>query len=175
MPTLARSHCKVWVVRLMVLWGCLFLGGGVLTTGAVAQQPAPAQAPPGPPPIQFQDPIPSDQLAFLSGFAGQSAKELEKDKRFRSLAKLVIPRTEYHYGRDMSLSYAVDDVLGGSKLPVEIREGRYLIVAGRQGPYLRGRGFLWFDLKEGIALGGFYFEPTNGEPTPTLTLFSKQL
>lgn len=44
-----------------------------------------------------------------------------------------------------------------------------------QGPCLRGRGFLWFDLDEGIVLGGFYFTPTNGEPTPTLTVFSRQL
>jgi uncharacterized protein YecT (DUF1311 family) len=41
--------------------------------------------------------------------------------------------------------------------------------------YLAGRGFLWIDLQDGIVLGGFYFHPTNGEPTPTLTVFSKQV
>ncbi len=75
----------------------------------------------------------------------------------------------------MSLSDALDVVLNGSPLPVNVRDGRYATVMGMQGPYLRGRGFLWFDLQEGIALGGFYFTPTNGEPTPTLTVFSRQL
>jgi uncharacterized protein YecT (DUF1311 family) len=89
--------------------------------------------------------------------------------------KEAIPRTEYHYGRDMSLNEAVENALVGSRLPVEAREGRYVTVSGKQGPYLRGRGFLWFDLQAGIVLGGFYFEPTNGEPTPTLTIFSRQL
>jgi uncharacterized protein YecT (DUF1311 family) len=34
---------------------------------------------------------------------------------------------------------------------------------------------MWFDMKEGVALGGVYFHPTNGEPTPTLAVFSRQL
>lgn len=44
-----------------------------------------------------------------------------------------------------------------------------------KGPILAGRGFLWLDLHTGIALGGFYFHPTNGEPTPSVTVFSKQV
>jgi uncharacterized protein YecT (DUF1311 family) len=87
----------------------------------------------------------------------------------------MIPRTEYHYGRDMPLTDAMEDVLDGSPLPVNVHDGRYVTVMGMQGPYLRGRGFLWFDLNEGIGLGAFYFTPTNGEPTPTLTVFSRQL
>lgn len=138
--------------------------------------PSDAQTAPAPPqPVEFQNRIPSTQLAFLGGYAGHTTKELRKDKQFRALLKLTIPRTEYHYGRDMSLSDAVDVVLDGSPLPVNVREGRFVTVTGLQGPYLRGRGFLWFDLQEGVALGGFYFAPTNGEPTPTLTIFSRQL
>ena len=125
--------------------------------------------------VEFQNPIPPAQLAFLSGYAGHTTKELKKDKQFRALLKLTIPRTEYHYGQDMSLSEAVDEVLDGSPLPVNVRDGRFVTVTGLQGPYLRGRGFLWFDLQQGTALGGFYFTPTNGEPTPTLTIFSRQL
>jgi hypothetical protein len=30
-------------------------------------------------------------------------------------------------------------------------------------------------MREGIALGGVYFHPVNGEPTPTLAIFSRQL
>ena len=60
-------------------------------------------------------------------------------------------------------------------MPIDIREGRYVMVSSHSGPYLAGKGFLWFDMKEGIALGGVYFHPTNGEPTPTLAIFSRQL
>ncbi len=144
--------------------------------------PAAAQDNPGepgpdspPPPVAFQNPIPRDQLAALNEYAGQPAKAILKDKRFRGLMKLAVPRTEYHYGRDMPLSDALGDALDGSKAPIEVREGRYALVSGDNGPYLRGRGFLWFDLQEGTALGGFYFQPTNGEPTPTFTVFSRQL
>ena len=121
------------------------------------------------------NPIPPDQLAFLSAFAGRPSRELLRDKTFRKLMKAAIPGTTYHYGRDMSLEDAVDAVEDGSKLPVMLRDGRYLMVSGQQGQYLSGRGFLWFDLQEGIALGVFYFTPTNGEPTPTLTIYSKQI
>jgi hypothetical protein len=44
-----------------------------------------------------------------------------------------------------------------------------------RGPYLRGTGFVWVDTQDGIVLGGFYFHPTNGEPTPTLAAFSRPL
>ena len=122
----------------------------------------------------FQKTIPSDQLTFLNAFAGMTTNELVRDKQFRKLLRSVIPDCIFHYGRDMPLSDALDMVLKGSPLPVLVREGRYLTVSGRNGPYLGGRGFLWFDLQDGIALGGFYFHPTNGEPTPTVTIFSKQ-
>jgi len=138
-----------------------------------------AQTPQTPPPvpqyIQFQNLIPAGQLAFLNGYAGRPTKQLLKDKQFKAVMKLTIPRTEYHYGRDMPLSDAVDIVLSGSPEGVNIRDGRFAMVTGKQGPYLHGRGFLWFDLQEGVALGGFYFSPTNGEPSPTFTVFSKQL
>ena len=147
----------------------------ILPTAAVSQTqptaPPPAVAPQ---PVQFQNPIAAGQLAFLSGYAGRTTKELMKDKQFRALKKQIVPRTEYHYGRDMPLTDALEDALNGSPLPVNVRDGRYVTVMGMQGPYLRGRGILWFDL-QGIALGGFYFTPTNGEPTPTVTIFSRQL
>ena len=157
----------------------ILLSGCILPLAAQEQSaasPSPdAQAPRLPPPADFRNPIPSDQLAFLNDYAGHPAKEAMKDKRLSKLLKLVIPRTEYHYGRDMPLSEASDVVLGGSKLPVAVRDGRYVMISGRQGPYLSGMGFLWFDIQAGIALGGVYFHPVNGEPTPTLAIFSKQL
>ncbi len=75
----------------------------------------------------------------------------------------------------MSLPDALSMVFDGSHIPVELRDNRYLLAVGQQGPYLQGRGFLWIDIRTGIALGGFYFAPTNGEPTPALNLFSKHM
>ncbi len=122
--------------------------------------------------------IPSAQLAFLSGFAGQPTKVLMKDKQFRALMKEVIPRSFYHFGHNMFLTETMDMALEDSSLPVQVVDGRYVVVSGYSVfpyPRLRGRGFLWFDMQQGIALGVFYFQPSNGEPTPTLTVFSKQL
>jgi uncharacterized protein YecT (DUF1311 family) len=123
----------------------------------------------------FQKPIPSDQLAFLNQFAGTASKDLIRDKQFRKLMRSVIPDCMFHYGWDMPLLDALETVLKASPLPVQIRDGRYVLVSGRSGPYLAGRGFMWVDLQDGIALGGFYFHPTNGEPTPTVNIFSKQV
>lgn len=123
----------------------------------------------------FRQTIPPEQLAFLNNFAGVPTKDVIRDKQFRKLMRSVLLDCNFHYGRDMSPIDAFEIVLAGSPLPVQIRDRRYAIVSGRSGPYLRGRGFLWFDLQEGIALAGFYFRPTNGEPTPTVTVFSRQI
>ncbi len=123
----------------------------------------------------FEKPIPADQLTFLNPFAGTPVKTLVKDKQYRKLMDRLIPDCMFHYGRDMPLEGALDVVLRGSTDPVQIREGRYLLVSGHSGPYLAGRGFMWIDLQEGIGLGGFYFHPTNGEPTPAVNIFSKQV
>ena len=50
--------------------------------------------------------------------------------------KQAISSTEYHYGRDMSLSEAVQTVLDGSMQPVQVRDGRFVTVSGSNGPYL---------------------------------------
>ena len=123
----------------------------------------------------FQNPIPADQLGFLNKFDGAPADKLLRDKEFRKLMHNVIPNCMFHYGRDMPLSEAIETVLKGSSLPVHIRDGRYLMVSGNMGPYLSGRGFIWIDLQDGIVLGGFYFHPTNGEPTPAVNVFSNQV
>ena len=147
-----------------------------------AQQPQepPTQEPPAPAQTTyksiFQNPIPTDQLAFLKQFAGAPSNSLIRDKEFRKLlTRSVIPNCMFHYGHDMALAEAMDAVIKGSPQPVKIREGRYLTVSGAKGPYLAGRGFIWIDLLEGIGLGGFYFHPTNGEPTPTVNIFSRQV
>jgi len=123
----------------------------------------------------FLKPIPPDQLAFLNQFAGALSKDLFRDKQFHKLMKTFVPDCMFHYGRDMPLSDALEIVINGSSQPVEIRDGRYLMLSGQSGPYLGGRGFLWIDMQDGIALGGFYFHPTNGEPTPSVVIFSRQV
>jgi uncharacterized protein YecT (DUF1311 family) len=179
MATSPHSAQQFRFRNLPLFLALILIAGCILPFAARGQSPAnitpDRQEPPAPAPAAFQNLIPGDQLAFLNDFAGRPAKEAMKDKRFSKLLKLVIPHSEYHYGRDMPLSDASDDVLAGSKLPVTVRDGRYVMVSGKQGPYLDGRGFLWFDIQSGIALGGVYFHPTNGEPSPTLAIFSRQL
>jgi len=123
----------------------------------------------------FRDPVPSAQLEFLNQYAGQEAKRVLRDKQYHKLMHRMIPDPMFHYGWDMTLTDALDKVLTDSKIPVQIRDGRYVEISGGSGPYLQGRGFMWIDMQEGIALGGFYFRPTNGEPTPTVTVFSRQV
>jgi hypothetical protein len=163
----------------MVRYLALFL----LAVGAANAQEGPQlpQSPEAPASVSkydkaiFQKPVPSDHLAFLNHYAGAAANQIVRDKQFRKLVRSFTPDCVFHYGWDMPLSDALDLVLKGSTVPVRIREGRYATISGRNGPYLMGRGFLWFDLQDGIALGGFYFHPTNGEPTPSVTIFSRQV
>jgi hypothetical protein len=124
----------------------------------------------------FEKPIPADQLAFLRQFAGKSSNDVVRDEQFRELLERVIRDCMISYGtKDMPLREAIEKVITGSPFPAQIRAGRYVTVAGDSGPYLRGRGFIWIDMQDGFVLGGFYNEPRNGEPTPTLTISSKQL
>lgn len=125
--------------------------------------------------VIFQNPISGNELAFLRKFEGAASGDVVRDKQFHKLMKSVIPDCMFHYGHDMPLLEAMETVLNGSPQPARIRDGRYFVVSGRSGPYLQGRGFLWFDLQDGIALGGFYFHPTNGEPTPAVNVFSRQV
>jgi uncharacterized protein YecT (DUF1311 family) len=173
-PNIFRK-CRIATV--LALSAQLLVAGGIFSLTAAAQQAgdAPAETQVLPPQAVFQNPIPADQLAFLNDYAGRPAKDVLKDKRFRNLLRLVTPRTVYHYGSDMPLSETSQTLLEGPPLPVWIREGRYVLVGSHGGPYLQGRGFVWFDMKEGIGLGGVFFHPTNGEPTPTLAIFSRQL
>lgn len=152
-----------------------------------AQDPAPSpqatapvsQAPPPPgsnyDKAIFLKPIPADELTPLKQYDNAPAKDLMRDKVFRKMMHSAIPDCEFHYGRDMSLSDAIDMVMKASTEPVLIRDGRYLTVGGSKGPYLAGKGMLWIDLQDGILLGGFYFHPTNGEPTPSVNIFSRQV
>jgi hypothetical protein len=143
-----------------------------------SSQPASADSSPIQPaydPGIFQTRMSPAQLSFLTGFAGAPSGELFHDKQFHKLLKSFVPDCTFHYGSDKSFDKALDEVFQGSRIPVELQDGRYLTLAGGNGPYLAGRAFLWIDLREGIALGAFFFHPTNGEPTPSVNVFSRQV
>ena len=144
---------------------------------AQAQTPPPPPLAPGPAYDKslFENPIPAQYLTFLSQYAGAPSGDLYRDKAFRHILHETLPNCEFHYGRDMPLDDALDMVLSGSDAPVQIRDHRYLLASGHRGPYLRGVGFVWVDIQDGLVLGGFYFHPTNGEPTPTVAIFSRQV
>jgi uncharacterized protein YecT (DUF1311 family) len=175
------------ILSVLLFSAALVITGGLLRSSATANEQANPQesAPSTAPPAQssapqydkaiFQKPVPPDQLAFLNNFAGSTSNDVIRDKQYRKLLKTVVPDCTFHYGTDMSLFDALDTVIKDSRSPVQIRDGRYMMISGRSGPYLLGRGFMWFDMQDGIALGGFYFHPTNGEPTPTVAIFSRQV
>ena len=126
-------------------------------------------------PSLFVKRMPKDQLDFLTQYDGKTSNELYRDKQFRKLLKDFVPDCTYHYGTDKSLMDALDEVIEKSQEPVVVRDGRYVMLGGRMGPYLGGRAFLWIDMREGIGLGAFFFAPTNGEPSPVVNVFSRQV
>ncbi len=123
----------------------------------------------------FQKPMPPDQLTFLKQFSGATSNDVINDKQFRKLLKNILPNCMFHYGSDKGLDEAMDEVIKGSRNPVLIRDGRYFMISGQNGPFLSGKGFIWIDMQDGVGLGGFYFHPTNGEPTPSVNIFSRQI
>jgi hypothetical protein len=153
----------------------VFTAGGIVWSNAFAREVGDASPQPAPDNAVFQKPLASDQLTFINGFAGRSSRDAVKDGKYRKLLHSVVPDAPYHYHRDMPLSDALEMVLTNAPLPVDIRDGRYAMVSSEAEPGAGGLGFLWTDMHDGIALGGFSFHPTNGEPTPTLTIFSKQI
>lgn len=147
---------------------------------APQQSPAPIERRDAPTPVLYDksifltalDPAP---LAALRSFDGSPSSNLYHDKQFRKLMKEFVPNCMFHYGRDMPLSDALDLALGNSRSPVQVRNNRYVLLSGNGGPYLAGRAFLWIDTVDGLGIGAFYFTPTNGEPTPTVAVFSRQV
>jgi hypothetical protein len=116
-------------------------------------------------------------LQFLKQFEGAGSGNLWSDKQFKHFVRSEIPGVMYHYGNDRALNEAMDNAISGSNAPVKIRDGRYVIVTGRASifPGLRGEGFMWVDMQEGLVLGAFVFWPSNGEPSPAMTVWSKQI
>jgi hypothetical protein len=143
-------------------------------TATASQTASPGDETPYNPEI-FQKPLPASQLAFLKQYAGRTTGDMLHDKATRKLLWSFIPNCMFHYGRDMPMDDAFDIVTDRSREPVDLIDNRYLVFSGESGPYLRGRGAMWIDLEQGIALGIFFFTPTNGEPTPSVVVFGRQV
>ena len=143
----------------------------------VEQQPAISDTTPVPvyDKAIFQSPFPPNQLSFLKQFDGAPSKELWNDKQFHKLLNRILPTGMFHYGIDRSIYDALDIVTRDSMVPVRVLDGRYVAVVGDKSLYLSGVGFVWIDLQDGVALAGFSFHPTNGEPTPSVVVFSRQI
>jgi len=124
----------------------------------------------------FENPIASGELTFLNNFAGRSSDKIIHDGKFRKLEQVFVPQVPIHFRvDDEPLAGTLENVLANVPLRVQVRDGRYVMAASRGTPTLRGKGFVWVDTQEGIAMGGIFFFPRNGEPTPTLTVFSNQV
>jgi hypothetical protein len=122
----------------------------------------------------FRETIASDQLGVLSDYAGKPTNEALRESKVRRVMDTLVPYAPFHFGMDRPLPNVIEAVLLRSSVPIGIRDGRYMMLATDAGSS-PGRGFLWIDLQQGVAVGGIFFHPSNGEPTPTLTLFSKQV
>jgi hypothetical protein len=141
----------------------------------VAPSPAPESAPPRYDPAIFQNPVPSTQLAFLNNFAGKPSSVIIKDKQYTKLVDATMPDCPFHMMDNEPIRDTLEFIFSGMPRPVQIRDARYVMVSGRAGMRVPGRGFTWFDMQTGIALGGIFYYPLNGEPSPTLTIFSRQV
>jgi uncharacterized protein YecT (DUF1311 family) len=167
--TFKISSFFAFAILLLTATGILWSNAFAREIGGTSPHPAPDNA-------VFQKPLASDQLSFINSFAGHSSRDAAKDGKYKKLIHTVVPDALYHYHRDIALPDLLETILTSAPLPVEIRDGRYAMVSSEtESGGGGGLGFLWTDMHDGIALGGFSFHPTNGEPTPTLTIFSKQI
>lgn len=140
------------------------------TTGALSRKAARPGA-------IFQSSMAEGQFEFLSDAAHQQPSAPALRQKLYSLIDAAAPYTPFHYGVDRPLPRVMQSVLFRQSMSLGIREHRYVTVSNRDplGTSGRRRGFLWIDLKRGIVLGVIFFHPSNGEPTPTLTIFSRQV
>jgi hypothetical protein len=147
------------------------------TPGEAANPATPPQAdlfPCGSAITQCQ-PLEVSLIAWLKAYADRTTFEVKSDSRFEKTIVAATPLTVFHLGADVPLPVAIISTLSGPAFPVQLRDGRYLTIFAQRTARGGGESFYWFDLQNGITFGGIYFRPTNGEPTPSLTIFSGQV
>lgn len=118
-----------------------------------------------------------DRFAWLSKLkAGDSSRDAVLSAEFRDLVASVTPGVAYHFHIDMPLASAFSAVIRGPAEPIALRDGRYMTISACQVATCSGaRALLWVDTNALLAVGALEFSPSNGEPTPTQTLFSSQI
>jgi hypothetical protein len=122
----------------------------------------------------FHGLIADEDREMLQQYVHAPVSEVVRSARFHAFVDSVVPYTPFHYGVDMPLTRVLEKLLSRSEENVDLRSNRYLMLSNMSGRGM-SRAFLWVDLVDGPVLGGIYFHPSNGEPTPTLTLFSRQV
>lgn len=120
-------------------------------------------------------PLELNLIDWLKDYANQTTFEVISDKKFGNMILAATPPAVFHFGADMMLSDAVTLILHGPAFPVQLRDGRYLMISAERSARGGGESFYWFDLQRGMTFGGVFFRPSNGEPTPSLTVFSGQV
>jgi uncharacterized protein YecT (DUF1311 family) len=116
------------------------------------------------------------RVAWLKELIGESTHAAALAGHFDDLINDVAPDAVYHLGVDMPFSAALRIVLHGAGEPITARANRYVSLSACDSPACtRARVLLWSDLDTGLEIGAIDFAPSNGEPTPTLTIFSRQV
>ena len=116
------------------------------------------------------------RLSWLRDLAGASTHEATLAGHFDDLVSDAAPDVAYHFHVDMPVANALRMILRGAGEPILVRANRFVILSACNTPACSdGRAFVWADTERGIEIAGIDFAPSNGEPTPTLTLFSKQV
>jgi hypothetical protein len=110
---------------------------------------------------------------------GATVEDVFHDRETRHLIMSAIPNDIFRYGRDVSLPDTITMELDQSPAIAHVRDNRYLLLTGDDRPHqwIRhdARTLIWVDTQTGIVLGAFFFHPTNGEPGPTVTVFTRQI
>ncbi|HEY6357721.1 MAG TPA: hypothetical protein VIX35_05730, partial [Vicinamibacterales bacterium] len=151
--------------------------GGAVIAALLAWHPAAlAQAPSACGPALRCTAIDADHFQWVKDLSGESTHDATLAGHFSDLVLDVSPDATYHFHFDMPVGSALRAILRGAGEPVTIRANRFAMLSACDTPTCTGaRAFVWVDTEHGVEIGGIEFEPSNGEPTPTLTLFSKQV
>lgn len=156
---------------------CTALVGSSFAVGHAARVPQSAVVPSPCPVTLHCAGLPPDRFEWLAKLKpGDSSRDAVLSEKFQDLVASVTPAAIYHFHIDMPLATAFSVVIRGPAEPIAMRDGRYIMMSACQVPACSSaRALLWIDTSARLAIGALEFTPSNGEPTPTQTLFSNQI
>lgn len=118
-------------------------------------------------------------FSWLLDYAGKSTSQVIGDKRFKAILVEIVPeiKMDLGIGNSCFLKDIVTEFLSGPAENVIVRENRYVILSACRFNSCPEKAWLWFDLKEGIAVGALvhYIFDGNYSRQPSLLLFSTQV